>query len=243
MKPSHVFVLGTGRSGTCWMGKILGQHKDAESFVEPRILFDKASKAALFPDERETLFLGICIRIDSIAKETNLLPAYKIHQLLWMAEQLAKRYPDAKFIGMQRTVHACVASMLEHPGVSKWCKQWRRYPIPNEFLGITGKTTKEYNGYTLSQRCAQRWVTHYHRLQLAKSRLMDRLLVVDYERLVTKPKENLQRIQKFLELKKPFPTISTKSDSLVKWKKRLSKKEISEINQILRKHHLSKQMV
>lgn len=60
MKPSHIFVVGTGRSGTCWMGRILGQHRDVTSFVEPAQLFDSSVRVALTPNLLDTKFPLIC---------------------------------------------------------------------------------------------------------------------------------------------------------------------------------------
>lgn len=233
MQPSHIFVLGTGRSGTCWMGEILGQHAEIESFIEPKTLFDKSNQAAIYANEREKHLPSVYSNIDNLAEQAKGIPAYKVHTMLWFAEQLAERYPKAKFIGMQRSPHACVASMLRHPGVRAWCQHWKRYPLPNEFLGVTINNAKEYGGYTLAQRCARRWVTHRDRMTLAKTNLSNRLLIVDYEQLVKEPGGDLQRIRQFLDLRQSFPSIEANPASLRKWQKHLSKEQIAEIDRVI----------
>jgi len=240
MQPSHIFVLGTGRSGTCWMGGILGKHKGVTSYVEPERLFDRSVRVALSPNSLDEHFPLICKGIDNLAEQTNKIVAYKVHPMLWFSEKLAEQYPEAKFIGMQRSPHACVSSMLQHYGVRKWCEQWKKFPTPNPFLGITKQNLQRYAQSSILERSVFRWLSHFHRMNQAKNRLQKKLLVIQYEKLVNETHDELVRVQKFLEFRLPFPGIQTNPASLHKWKDSLKVREIAIINGILEEHRLKR---
>lgn len=144
--------------------------------------------------------------------------------MLWFAEELAVEYPQAKFVGMLRTPHACIASMLRHKGVRKWCEQWDKFPVPNPFLGITSSNVGRYKQASILERSVLRWIAHYHQMSTMKQRLLNKFVIVQYENLVLDPATQLRRLQTRLSFEKPFPDIATKVSSLEKWKTVLSPK-------------------
>src|SRR3712207_6711549 len=49
--PGPIFVLGTGRSGTTWMGRILDSHAEIAASIERRRFFRLSTQMALDPDQ------------------------------------------------------------------------------------------------------------------------------------------------------------------------------------------------
>jgi hypothetical protein len=133
-----IFVIGTGRSGTHWLGQILQAHPDIHVTVEAPPIFAWSTAMALDPRQSPVL-LPQLIRQYEI-EHAAVAPRHyadKSHPNIWHAEDLAARLPDAVFLGIQRNPFATVASMLEHAGVLAWHERWREFPVPNRFLGIT----------------------------------------------------------------------------------------------------------
>lgn len=131
--------------------------------------------------------------------------ADKSHPNIWHAEDLAAAPPDAIFLGIRRNPYATVASMLKHRGVFKWHARWRRFPVPNRFLGITPENRRNYANMPLPARCVLRWRSHIERLGSLRGPLGNRLLVVDYEDLIRHAETELAKMNGFLGLTTPSP--------------------------------------
>jgi hypothetical protein len=214
-----IFVVGTGRSGTCWVGDILGQHPEVRSFIETRPLFDWVTQAAIDMRVEQELLPRIFAEYERLyeeAKPRHL--ADKSHPCIWFAEKLAEHFPDAYFIGVVRDVEPTVASMLKHSGVRRWCEEWHRYEVPNRFLGITAGNLDWYRNATILERCVARWYAHQRELARLQQALSTRFILVKYEILVTDMRATLVRLQDFLDLEGGFPPIVPQTSSLTKWK-------------------------
>ena len=46
--------------------------------------------------------------------------------------------------------------MLLHEGVMKWIYNWKKYPVPNEFLGITSQNKNIYESLPIESKCTLR---------------------------------------------------------------------------------------
>jgi hypothetical protein len=225
-----IFVLGTGRSGTCWVGDILGQHPEVRSYVEPRPLFDWVTQAAVCASDEQELLPRIFAEYQRLydgASPSHL--ADKSHPCIWFAEKLAEQFSDAYFIGVVRDVEPTVASMLKHPGVRRWCEQWDRYETPNRFLGITERNLDWYRQATILQRCVARWYAHHTELTRLEHVLSPRFILIKYETLVVEPGATLARLQNFLDLSGEFPAIVPDAKSLTKWEADLAPEDVAEI--------------
>jgi hypothetical protein len=230
----RVFVVGTGRSGTCWMGDLLGLHPQVRSFVELRPLFDLVTRAAVYgPPDAQVLrqIFEAYERLFLAAAPHHC--ADKSHPALWIAEELAERFDNSWFVGMVRDVHPTVASMLRHNGVRRWCEQWDQYPIPNRFLGITHDNLAWYREASLVQRCVARWWSHRAELVRLENSLGGRVMLVPYERLVRETSDVLAELGSFLGLQDPFPPITPLCESLEKWRTQLNSEELDQIDDAL----------
>ncbi len=230
MSRRRIFVVGTGRSGTNWMGEILATHPDIVSFLEPRPVFDLVTSVAVGEQSRATAFPRIFAEYDRLFTASEPFHcADKTHTALWIVDALSAHYPEARFVAMNREVEATVASMMKHAGVRRWCEQWERYPTPNPFLGIVESSRSWYEQSSTLERCVARWSSHHEEICRLQGRLGDRMLQVEYESLVVRPEEQLPRLQHFIGLKKQFPPTRPRHQSLHKWKAHFSLEDLERI--------------
>lgn len=231
----QIFVLGTGRSGTCWMGEILDTHPQIRGFVEPRPVFDLVTEVAV-DSSKEGRFLKPILReyerLSALAEPLHF--ADKTHPVLWLAEQVALQFPSSYFVAVQRGVEATVASMLGHAGVRRWCEEWESYPVPNRFLGISDENEEWYRTAPLEGRCAARWYSHRSEISRLEPVLGDRFFAVQYEDMILKSDVVLEEIRQFLELHEGFPVLAPRKESLNKWRSQFSAQEVSNIRSAVR---------
>lgn len=139
-----VFVIGTGRSDTHWLGYSPGNHPEVRATVEAQPMFSLSTKMAL----------NLTLEVELFGR---LVAAYNPHlNYIWTAEKLKKVFPKSLFVGIERNPYATVASMMKHKGVSAWHGRWREFPIPNRFLGITPELEDVYDNLPLASQCALR---------------------------------------------------------------------------------------
>lgn len=229
-----VFIVGTGRSGTHWLGWICESHPELAVTIERPPIFEWVTEAAIHPDRAARLLPKLVRRYTAEARLCEpRLYVDKSHPNLWLADELAAALPRAKFIGVRRGVHGTVASMLQHAGVLRWVQEWRRYPVPNRFLGITSAWAEHYEALSLPARCALRWKAHEAQLDALAARLGERFLSLTYEDIFADPPGELARIQAFLGLTRPFPLPEIKRASLDRWRDELSAADLADIDAVL----------
>jgi hypothetical protein len=218
-----IFIVGTGRSGTHWLGHILQAHPLIHVTVEAPPIFAWATEMAVDPRRKPLVMPLLVQRYEQ--EHLAVSPRHyadKSHPNIWHAEDLAERLPDAVFVGIQRNPFATVASMLKHPGVLGWHDRWREFPVPNRFLGITAENAGEYDALPQAARCALRWKSHAERMAKLQTSLGGRLLVIGYEDLILRPDAEVARLTAFLGMATPIPVPAIKAESLDRWRRELS---------------------
>jgi hypothetical protein len=233
--PPPVFVVGTGRSGTHWVGYILDSHPDILVTVERPPMFQWVKQMALDPSLVPALLPRLVGRYNAYRSlAAPRVYADKSHPNIWLADELMAAFPGARFLGVLRSVRATVASMLMHRGVLRTIEQWERYPLPNRFLGIDEGVADRYRDMSLVERCALRWVAHANRLDELAGRLpAGNFLRLNYDAMATDPTLELQKLQEFLALDKPFPPVDVKRDALEKWRSQLSVDDLLAIDAVV----------
>jgi len=229
-----VFVIGTGRSGTHWLGYSLEAHPEIYATIEAQPMFDLSTRIAL----NETLESRLLVKLLAVYKFQLLKAAPRIymdktHPNIWIAEKLHRAFPHARFLGIERNPYATVASMMKHGGVSAWHRRWREFPVPNRFLGITEEIAPLYDDLPFASQCAMRWQAHHNKLNELKGTLGPALLTVSYEEFAHNPKEVTEGIQHFLGLRAPIPVPEVKVDSLDKWRDALSDSDVANIERVV----------
>jgi len=231
--PGPVLVLGTGRSGTHWIGYILESHPDIAITIEREPMFGLAKSMAMDPatvPERLPDLVRYYRRYR--AAFYPRLYADKSHPNIWFAERLQEHLPDVRFVGVLRDAAPTVASMLRHRGVMRSIRAWRDHPVPNPFLGITEANVEAYANMSEVERCAVRWLAHARRLDALERLLGDRLMRVSYETLADDPAAELARLQRFLDLERPFPLTPVRRESLEKWRSELDDAQLDAIRRV-----------
>jgi hypothetical protein len=231
----RIFIVGTGRSGTCWFGDLLGTHPAIRSFVEPRPVFDMVTSMAVNPERKAELLEPALREYDCLFCRAHPFHfADKTHPALWIAGHLKDHYEESVFIALRRGVEPTVASMLQHNGVRRWCEEWERYPVPNRFLGITAANIDWYRDASVLERCVARWWSHENEIDRLAGVLKDRIFIVQYERLVQDPQATLSAVRDFLELREQFPDAKPQSGSLDKWRDYLTEEDVDRIHGALK---------
>lgn len=234
IRSRKIFVLGTGRSGTHWLGHILAGHPEMHVDFEKAPIFPWVTEVALDPGAKPRLLPRILRQYR--AEHALASPRHyvdKTHPTIWIAEELAEAFPEALFVGIRRSPYGTVASMLQHDGVMSWIHDWRRYPLPNAFLGIGEGEAERYESLSLAARCALRWRSHSERLDAVGRRLGERCLALDYESLQDDTERQLARLTGFLGLADPIPLPEIRRASRDRWRQELSAQQIAEIDAIL----------
>jgi len=228
-----IFIIGTGRSGTHWLGWILETHPNFHVLIEKPPAFHWVTQMAVIPNSQKKLFPKLTKRYQAeaeLAKPKILVD--KSHPNLWIAEQLSHAFTNAKFLGVMRDPFGTTASMLKHEGVLSWMKNWQQYPVPNSFLGISKENAAQYETLSLPEQCALRWKSHRDKMDDVKGKLGDRFYEVNYSLLQKETLYELHKIQSFLNIDEPFLLPDIKSESLTKWQQELSVEDIKAIEKI-----------
>lgn len=229
-----VFVIGSGRSGTHWLGHVLDSHPQIHATIEYRPIFRLVTRLATEPGQNEWrryALLSLLYRL-AHARVAPMYYADKSHPNIWLVDRLTRTFPDALFVGIQRNPYATVSSMLQHRGVRRWCEEWERYPIPNPFLGVSLENRDWYAGLSMAGRCAVRWVAHRDRLQDLAQRYPRKVLKVEHEQLILATDRELERLREHLGLAEGFPWPEVRRESLTKWSAHLAKRQIETIEEV-----------
>jgi hypothetical protein len=229
-----VYVIGSGRSGTHWLGYTLAAHPEVKATIEVKAVFELVTTIALDESQEEALFPRLVERYrKQLASTSRRVYLDKSHPNIWLAERLLEAFPAAQFVGIERSPYATVASMFKHGGVSAWHRRWREFPVPNRFLGITEEMVSTYDQCAPATRFAVRWLAHQQRMSRLEEVLADRLMVVDYQRFARRPDETVGRLQRFLGLHAPIPVPEIKVDSLDRWREELDDNAVAQIQAVV----------
>ena len=72
---------------------------------------------------------------------------------------------------MERNPYATISSMLEHKGILVWQKNYKDFPLPNNFLGIKEEMISEYENLPVESQCALRWKSHIDKINIPANNL------------------------------------------------------------------------
>lgn len=230
-----VFIMGTGRSGTHWLGEILASHPEVQANIEQPPIFEWVTEMAVSPDSESLLFP----RATALYATLSYFAAPRIfvdksHPSIWIAEKLQQSFPSGKFLGIIRDVYPTVASMLQHNEVRYWVENWKKFPVPNRFLGVTTENCAKYEILPTPAKCAVRWLAHKNQLERLQKNLGSQMLFLRYEDMQGDLASSLFLLEKFLGLKTGFSAQRIKSESMDKWKKVLSSEDVASIDSALR---------
>ena len=240
--PFKIFIVGTGRSGTHWLGHILAAYPSLNVMVEKPPIFPWVVDMARRPELETRLFPKLVRRYR--AEHYLVLPMHyvdKSHPNLWLAERLAAEFPEARFVAIRRGIEATVASMMAHEGVRRWIELWDRDGQPSRFLGVDRSLIPKYRRLGVAGRCAVRVIAHAREIERLIPILGRRLHVIIYEDFFRDYSSEIERLSSFLGMETPTNVPAPKVELLEKWRDQLSASELAEIfavSDLLEANHL-----
>jgi Sulfotransferase family len=227
-----IFIIGCARSGTTWLGRILGQGEGLNVTIENPIIFPLVDEAVLYWVRRDELVERlISIYRTQISKAGTDVYVDKSHQNIWLVELIDQAFPAARYVAIERQPYATIASMMRHSGVRRHFIYWRNYPLPNRHLGIRESDAPHYDALPLSIKCAFRWQSHQERLIELRARLGDRLHFIRYERLVEDTEAEIERLSAFVG--RPLRTAAAELAPLIKWRTAFSMQQRARIDEAI----------
>ena len=235
---SIIFIIGTGRSGTNLVGRIIGSHPQVIPYIEDSRFFKLATKIAIEQKFRTRRTSKLIRRYQKEAKAISGKSNYvldKSHTNIWIADQLFEKFGDAKFIGVSRDVYSTVSSMLQHSGVMSWYDTLNN-KVENQFLGINNDNVDFFADLPLESKCAFRWISHQHQLGQLQKTLGANLYITDYAEVIKQNEIELERYSNFLGLENKFRVEKLNPDSLTKWKSSLKPQQIDNIEMVVNKY-------
>lgn len=230
-------IVGTGRSGTHWLAKMLARHPQIVATIEEQPVFDLVTTMAVHPAKRRRLMPRLARRYRKNLRRAA--PAHyvdKSHPALWIAEDLVERFPNTRFLGIVRNPFAVAASTKRHEGVRGWLQRWESLPLPSRFLGVTNENRDEYARMGICGRSTMRWIAHAREWQQLEKSFPDRIFEMRYEDLIADPDAALLPVTGFLELDHPPEPIPANVESLDRWRSQLEPSDIREIRDVLSAH-------
>jgi len=154
MNSKFIFICGTGRSGTHFIGRTIASHPNIEGRIEDPNTFRLITKLASTKDynsKLENYFLEMLLfrRLKRVVKLSDYeFVLEKSHPSIWLAEEISKKFKNSLFIGVYRDLEPTVASMLRHKGVLSWYDSLPSNKV-NRFLGITPDNIENFHSLSI----------------------------------------------------------------------------------------------
>lgn len=230
------FVSGTGRSGTHLIGRTISSHKDITGRIESKGTFGLITKIATTQDYKPSFHTYILKKIlnSKLKKvlrksQNNILE--KSHPSIWLVDYLIKEF-NSKFILVYREVEPTVSSMLEHEGVLSW---YNKLPLnkPNRFLGINNDNFNNFKNYSIEEKCALRWKSHYEAIFEISKKYPKNTFIIKYDDFIMNPTPIMEDLSAFMGVSNKFKIEKFKINSLNKWKNKLNNVQLEKIRKIL----------
>jgi hypothetical protein len=242
-----IFIVGCGRSGTHWLGKIItscsqiaGTVTDVTTTKNSEILSIRqlCEKGIYYPSTLDQILPSIYVKYNKyIKKYFPKIYADKTHGELWIIDSLSYMFQNAKFIGIERAAYPVISSLVfRNSSMSKRRADlhWKKYPIPTGPSGITSKIAKCYNRFDIFERAALVWLAHKIKMKWAKKILKNKLLILSYESMLKNFISNIKTISKFIDTKILISQkIMPKLNENTKWKYEIPKKSVDKIKCLL----------
>lgn len=229
-----VFIVGTGRSGTNFLCSCMNEFPDLSDVFfgcESPYMFREVSRLSINSKALPNYVFGYYKYMSNRVKPKIFLD--QTHPNIWNVEQILKEFPGAKFIAISRDLYSVIYSMKLHKGVSEWIKKYKRYPLPNRFLGISLNNYIVYDKKLSNlQRAVFRWCSHEKRIAYLEAEFPESVMRIIYEDLSTNMSDCMNKISSFLGVRQPQKLNFFYEGSLHK-KLLLNKEEHQEINDAL----------
>jgi hypothetical protein len=193
-----IFVIGSGRSGTHFLGRIFQNNPSVELLLEEPKYFGLVKDINI--RQKKNLLPKLTNRYQKLSLTTEkpyLLE--KSHPNIWSVDYLIKEFPNAFFIGINRNVYQVVYSMLNHKGVLNWYKTLPN-DVENSFLGITDENKNDFSNLPLESKCTLRWYAHIKESYELKRKYSENVIILNYNDLCNNYFEVVDKLELFFNL-------------------------------------------
>ncbi|MGJ3236255.1 sulfotransferase family protein [Marivirga sp.] len=226
-----IFVIGSGRSGTHFLGRIFQNNPSVELLLEDPKYFSLVKDINI--KQKKDLLPKLTKRYKKLSYSSDkpyLLE--KSHPNIWSVDYLTKEFPDAFFIGINRNVYQVVYSMLNHKGVLNW---YNTLPnnVENPFLGITDENKKEFSNLPIESKCTLRWYAHIKESYELKKKYPEKVIIINYNDLCNNYFEEVEKLESIFNVK--LREFSEKPNNVSGDKfKKLDSEKIANIQNVLK---------
>lgn len=232
-----IFIVGSGRTGTHLLCNTLLGYSNVVDFMNGKENHDiriTLTEDALYHYKLNKNVKEYYKKQVNRAKKQGKIFLDQCHTNLFHVEILEKVFPKAIFLFTVRDTEQVVASMLNHTGVKSW-PNWARdtiLPYPNQFLGIEKLEDLDLPDHIL---CALRIKAHNKKIKELQKKLGNKFRPVYFDLMIENKEQHIEGIMHdFLEQLGSYKNrVNVDSETLVKYKKVLSKEQIRQIRKVI----------
>lgn len=192
-----VFILSTNRCGSNWLANTLEKHPQITATIECDPVMSFVCTAALFPDQEEFYLPQIFQFYDEqIEKDDTPVYVDKSHFNLFLVDHIAERYPQARFLIIDRNPLQVIASMMNHTGTLQLFALAQSFNFPNRVLANI-----YYDDYKdLSYLEKAYFMYRQYKKKIREFRYRKNTLIIYYDALVTCFEDYMKLIFQFLDI-------------------------------------------
>lgn len=241
-----IFIVGSGRSGTTFLGSCIGQISEISYHLEPVIV--KAAARYIYTNQwsymtAKWFYRTLYAWLMRIHLDTDLRFAEKTPRNSFIIPFLYQAFPDAQFVHIIRDGRDVTVSLLEKP--------WYRTDQANSGniepggyahgpyarFWVEPDRIQEFETTSDTHRCIWLWRRYLESIFDAVSHLpKNQYYELRYEELVSNTADETEKLLDYLEIynhqsrqQLHKATANVKSDSVGRWKRELSTEQLKEI--------------
>lgn len=242
-----IFIVGSPRSGTTFLGSCIAQIPEISYHFEPVIT--KAAARPIYNNEwsfgkASYLYRIVYAWLMRLHADGDLRFAEKTPRNCFLIDFLCKAFPDAQFIHIIRDGRDAALSHSKKPwlqaasaNLSKREPGGYRYG-PYARFWVEEERIPEFESTTDIHRCIWAWRRHVESILSSASNLPpNQYYELRYEDLVANPKEKAEVLLNFLNISSSsscqqfYTQVSTaRLDSVGAWKKELTSEQLNQID-------------
>lgn len=241
-----IFIVGSPRSGTTFLGSCIAELPEISYHFEP--VATKAAARYVYEEQwrkekAQWFYRTVYTWLMRIHFDTDLRFAEKTPRNCFLVNFLAETFPDAKFIHIIRDGRDAALSHSKQPWLQSTSTHSDRREAGGYLYGpyprfwVEKERRQEFEKTSDLHRCIWAWRRHTESaIEQTSSLSPNQCLEVRYEKLVTRPREEANRILDFLEINASVSrqlflsaVAIANPNSVGRWKQELSPEQRSQI--------------